>query len=217
MPVAKAQGASIETVEGLAPHGRTHRMQQAFHKTGASQCGYCIPGMVMAATAALRVNPFAGHGGDQGAARRQHLPLHRLSEDLRGGRARPRRASTAACRSRRSPRTSRTDGSFIGANVRRLDAPSKVIGRAEICRRHGACRACCTWRCCAARTPMPASFRSTPREAEAMPGVEGVDHLRATCRARTVSACSSTTSRSWRAARCAMSAKRSPPLPPRTC
>ena len=34
-------------------------MQQAFHKTGASQCGYCIPGMVMAATSALRENPNA--------------------------------------------------------------------------------------------------------------------------------------------------------------
>ncbi len=35
-------------------------MQRAFHKTGASQCGYCIPGMVMAATSALRENPEAG-------------------------------------------------------------------------------------------------------------------------------------------------------------
>ena len=35
-------------------------LQKAFHKAGASQCGYCIPGMVMAATAALRANPFAG-------------------------------------------------------------------------------------------------------------------------------------------------------------
>ena len=82
-------------------------LQKAFHKTGASQCGYCIPGMVMAATAALRANPFAGPRGDQGAARRQYLPLHRLSEDFRRGRAGPRRASTAACRRPRSPRTSR--------------------------------------------------------------------------------------------------------------
>ena len=59
VPVAKAQGCAIETVEGLAPSGRLSVLQQAFHKTGASQCGYCIPGMVMAATAALRANPFA--------------------------------------------------------------------------------------------------------------------------------------------------------------
>ena len=59
LPVAKAQGATIETVEALAKTGELSVLQKAFHKTGASQCGYCIPGMVMAATAALRANPFA--------------------------------------------------------------------------------------------------------------------------------------------------------------
>jgi aerobic-type carbon monoxide dehydrogenase small subunit (CoxS/CutS family) len=60
LPVAKAQGASIETIEALAKTGELSVLQKAFHKAGASQCGYCIPGMVMAATAALRANPFAG-------------------------------------------------------------------------------------------------------------------------------------------------------------
>ena len=59
MPVAKASGAKIETIEGLADPGSLTPMQKAFHKTGASQCGYCIPGMVMAATSALRENPSA--------------------------------------------------------------------------------------------------------------------------------------------------------------
>ena len=59
LPVAKAQGTTIETVEALASTGELSVLQQAFHKAGASQCGYCIPGMVMAATAALRANPFA--------------------------------------------------------------------------------------------------------------------------------------------------------------
>lgn len=59
LPVAKAQGATIETVEALAKTGELSILQKAFHKAGASQCGYCIPGMVMAATAALRANPFA--------------------------------------------------------------------------------------------------------------------------------------------------------------
>jgi aerobic-type carbon monoxide dehydrogenase small subunit (CoxS/CutS family) len=61
MPVAKVQGADIETVEGLARSGELSVLQKAFHKTGASQCGYCIPGMVMAATAAIRANPFVGN------------------------------------------------------------------------------------------------------------------------------------------------------------
>ena len=57
MPVAKAQHSKIETIEGLEEQGKLNVLQQAFQKTGASQCGYCIPGMMMAATAALRANP----------------------------------------------------------------------------------------------------------------------------------------------------------------
>ena len=59
LPIAKADGATIETVEALADKGLLSTLQQAFHKTGASQCGYCIPGMVMAATSTLRENPHA--------------------------------------------------------------------------------------------------------------------------------------------------------------
>ncbi|MGI9373638.1 MAG: (2Fe-2S)-binding protein, partial [Hyphomicrobiales bacterium] len=60
MPVAKAQGCSVETIEGIAEPGDLTPVQKAFHKTGASQCGYCIPGMVMAATSILRENSKAG-------------------------------------------------------------------------------------------------------------------------------------------------------------
>src|SRR5471032_1234912 len=60
VPVAKAQGTTIETIESLAQTGELSVLQQAFHRMGASQCGYCIPGMVMAATASLRANPLAG-------------------------------------------------------------------------------------------------------------------------------------------------------------
>ena len=47
MPVVKAQGADIQTVEGLARPDAPALLQRAFHKTGASQCGYCIPGFLM--------------------------------------------------------------------------------------------------------------------------------------------------------------------------
>jgi aerobic-type carbon monoxide dehydrogenase small subunit (CoxS/CutS family) len=56
LPVAKAQGTTIETIEALAKTGELSVLQKAFHKAGASQCGYCIPGMVMAATARLAVS-----------------------------------------------------------------------------------------------------------------------------------------------------------------
>jgi aerobic carbon-monoxide dehydrogenase small subunit len=52
----QADGASIETVEGLAD-GELSPLQQAFSDHHALQCGYCTPGMLMSATALLRENP----------------------------------------------------------------------------------------------------------------------------------------------------------------
>jgi len=50
-------GANLETVEGLAQNGELNEVQQAFVKTGAFQCGFCTPAMVLSATALLRDNP----------------------------------------------------------------------------------------------------------------------------------------------------------------
>jgi aerobic-type carbon monoxide dehydrogenase small subunit (CoxS/CutS family) len=50
----QADGADVTTIEGLAAaDGTLHPMQQAFHECHALQCGYCTPGMVMAATSLL--------------------------------------------------------------------------------------------------------------------------------------------------------------------
>lgn len=54
MPVQKVINANIETVDDLDRDSGRTIVQQAFHKCGSSQCGYCIPGMVMAATSLLR-------------------------------------------------------------------------------------------------------------------------------------------------------------------
>lgn len=51
---ADADGHSIETVEGLAESGELSEVQQAFIDTGAFQCGFCTPGMVLTATALVR-------------------------------------------------------------------------------------------------------------------------------------------------------------------
>jgi CO/xanthine dehydrogenase Mo-binding subunit/aerobic-type carbon monoxide dehydrogenase small subunit (CoxS/CutS family) len=172
MPVAKAQGADIETVEGLARSGELSVLQKAFHKAGASQCGYCIPGMVMAATAAIRTNPFVGNeeikerlGGNicRCTGYQKIFDAVELARDVLNGRL---PATTLA-------EDEQEDGRFIGANVRRLDAPSKVSGALKY----------------AGDMVMPgmlhmAVLRSPhaharilsidASEAEAMPGVEGV-------------------------------------------
>ena len=57
VPVLQAEGASLQTVEGLANEGKLHPLQQAFLHCGGAQCGICTPGMLMAATQLLAVNP----------------------------------------------------------------------------------------------------------------------------------------------------------------
>jgi carbon-monoxide dehydrogenase small subunit len=56
MLAVQAEGASITTIEGLASNGDMHPMQEAFRTHHGLQCGYCTPGMVMAATSLLAEN-----------------------------------------------------------------------------------------------------------------------------------------------------------------
>jgi carbon-monoxide dehydrogenase small subunit len=56
MLAVQADGAEIETIEGLAQDGELTALQQAFSHHHALQCGYCTPGMLMSATALLRNN-----------------------------------------------------------------------------------------------------------------------------------------------------------------
>ena len=53
----QADGARIETVEGLSEDGKLTKLQQSFSDQHALQCGYCTPGMLMSATALLRTTP----------------------------------------------------------------------------------------------------------------------------------------------------------------
>src|SRR5580698_6402652 len=57
VPVLQVEGATIQTVEGLAIHGELHPLQKAFLACGGAQCGICTPGMLMAAAQLLAVNP----------------------------------------------------------------------------------------------------------------------------------------------------------------
>jgi carbon-monoxide dehydrogenase small subunit len=57
VPALQAEGATIQTVEGLAVNGELHPLQKAFLARGGAQCGICTPGMLMAAAQLLTVNP----------------------------------------------------------------------------------------------------------------------------------------------------------------
>lgn len=53
----QADGHDVTTIQGLAQDGHWHPLQKAFHECHALQCGYCTPGMIMAAADLLRDNP----------------------------------------------------------------------------------------------------------------------------------------------------------------
>ena len=57
---ADVAGSSVTTVEGIAPGGGLHPVQEALHRAGAVQCGFCTPGVVMAAVDLFARNPKAG-------------------------------------------------------------------------------------------------------------------------------------------------------------
>ena len=53
----QADGHEVTTIQGLATNGEWHPLQKSFHECHALQCGYCTPGMIMAAADLLRDNP----------------------------------------------------------------------------------------------------------------------------------------------------------------
>ena len=57
MLAAAAEGTSVTTIEGIAHDDGLHPMQQAFHQNHGLQCGFCTPGMVMAAIELVKENP----------------------------------------------------------------------------------------------------------------------------------------------------------------
>ena len=83
---AQADGRAVTTIEGLADGDTLHPMQAAFREHHGLQCGYCTPGMVMAAVSLgrRRVATLGRSRGAQGP-RRQPLPLHRLPQHRRRG------------------------------------------------------------------------------------------------------------------------------------
>lgn len=127
MPVAKADGCEIITVEGLSESGELSPVQEGFVSAGGSQCGFCIPGMVVASTGLLQKNPDPtrdeikqGLSGNicRCTGYAKIFDSVEMARDIQLGRI-PRHGQIETA----------TPESFIGSSTQRIDAPSKVTGR----------------------------------------------------------------------------------------
>ena len=87
MFAVQADGHEVLTVEGLAAGGALHPLQQGFWDQHGLQCGFCTPGMMLAAYVLLKHNPSPSEARDSRGACRQPVSLHGLSEHHQGGAA----------------------------------------------------------------------------------------------------------------------------------
>jgi CO/xanthine dehydrogenase Mo-binding subunit/aerobic-type carbon monoxide dehydrogenase small subunit (CoxS/CutS family) len=123
-PVGKAAGRHVLTVEGLGAPGNLHPLQQAFIDTGAVQCGYCTPGMLVAAKGLLDQNPNPSH--------------EQIIEFLEGNLCRCTgykrilmAVEIAAAKLRGEHAEFKNEYPVVGKEYRRMDAVDKVMGRAK--------------------------------------------------------------------------------------
>ncbi|WP_342668642.1 (2Fe-2S)-binding protein [endosymbiont 'TC1' of Trimyema compressum] len=76
-----ADGKKITTIEGIQKaDGSLSDLQKNFVETGAIQCGFCTPGLVLSATFFLEGNPVPKSGGNTSRIVRKSMSFHRLSE-----------------------------------------------------------------------------------------------------------------------------------------
>ena len=170
-------GRSVQTVESLAQGGKLDPLQKAFMEHDAPQCGFCTSGQLMSAKALLARNPHATAEDVQAAltgniCRCSNYNRY-VAATLGGGRwergpfapERRRMPLRRALRCRRSSWWARRPRASTHASASPAKPPIQATCN---------CRACCTRRCCAARTRMRGSSRSTLRKALAMPGVKAI-------------------------------------------
>jgi carbon-monoxide dehydrogenase small subunit len=102
--LARLDGARVETIEGLASGDELHPLQRAFVQAGAVQCGFCTPGMILAAKALLDRNPAPSRAAARAtprSSRRWSSP--RRSCGASGSSPPTRREASALRRSARTP------------------------------------------------------------------------------------------------------------------
>jgi len=125
-PIGKAQGQDILTIEGLGTIDRPHPLQTAFIESGAVQCGYCIPGMLLAAKALLDENPNPTRGEIQLALSGnicRCTGYQSIIEAVQRAGKEIQRASPPAAK------LSRGDPHIIGGTPLREDSWDKVTGQ----------------------------------------------------------------------------------------
>ena len=149
-PLAKVEGRSITTLEGL-PSEERDRYAEAFAATGALQCGFCTPGIVMRSEGADREEGRRPRRARRGPPpRRPPLPLHGLREDPRRDRA-PR----VGRRGRRCPRaavSARAGRATKASSSHSVTSPTSTTSRFPTC---------CTARSTSPPTRGPTSCAST--------------------------------------------------------
>lgn len=90
MIAAQLEGKDISTIEGMAGQRTGRVLQEAFVETGAVQCGFCTPGMILSAAALLERNAAPDAAEIRNALSGESLSVHRVSEDRRSCRQRGR-------------------------------------------------------------------------------------------------------------------------------
>ncbi len=222
MLAAEAEGQRIETIEGMAEGGELHPLQHKFLEHAALQCGFCTPGLLVAAKALLDANPdpsesetrywLAGNLCRCTGYDKVIRAVLDAAAEMRGG----SRGMTDVGKPRPTCAEGRRHPAGPSRRRRQGDRPRRVRRRLRHARHARGARSS------AARTRTRASSRSTPRSARAarreggghgrrLPGPR-LGGMRGSARApRTCATCRST---AWRAARRSTTATRSPPSPP---
>ena len=132
----EAQGATIDTIEGMADGDHLHPLQQSFLENAALQCAICTPGFLLTAKALLEAQPRPDRDGDPLRPRRQPLPLHRLRQDRasRPGGGRHHEGGdrmTVTADQKTDQKTESPGFKSIGTRPIRPDGFEKVTGRAK--------------------------------------------------------------------------------------
>ena len=120
----RCEGRDVETIEGLATHGRLSRLQHAFHEKLGAQCGFCTPGMIMAAEASVAPKSDANRRAKYAAALSGNLcrctGYVKIVESVK-----------AAAEADFMTADPITDGKLARRGVPLIDGVEKVTGRAR--------------------------------------------------------------------------------------